>query len=213
MTLPIAVAMVVTLSSGCNRDARLAGRKLRDPKIRTVTYYDIKLDQDASPEQVAFVLLRAMRDDFLAKTDADREKAMDIQFDLCAADYLAARHQDSKVDRLEMLYRIVSHWTPTVSYYVGDIDTDWQKAKAQFVKLGPNPLPNSTDGAQQCQVVVPFADPGGDPNASVLLAIHLVQDGGYWRVLKLSFVPRARALPQRAGASPGTTDSTSGGDG
>ncbi len=194
--------MVAMLSGACDRDARLAGRKLRDPKLRAVTHYGVTLDQNASPDQVAFVLLRAMRDDFLAKTETDREKALDIQFDVSAAGFLAVGHGGG-IDRLETLYRIVHHWTPTVSHYVDDIYTDWAKAQARFKSVGPTPLPNRTDGAQKCQIITQLADPSGDPNANVLLAIHLVQDSGYWRVANLSFVQRARELRPKTGSSSG----------
>jgi len=191
--LPAAVATVAILSGACDRDARLAGQKLRDPKVGTVTHYDVTLDQNASPEQVVYVLLRAMRDDFLAKTDADREKALDTQFDVSAAGFLEVGHGNG-IDRLETLYRIVHLWTPTVSHYVNDIETDWSKAQARFKKVGPTAIPNRTDGAQKCQVITQLADPSGDPNANVLLAINLVQDNGYWRVVTVSFIERARSL-------------------
>ena len=37
-------------------------------------------------------------------------------------------------------------------------------------------------------------DPGGDPNASVLVVVGLVQDRGYWRVLSVAFSPQKRSL-------------------
>ena len=121
------------LTTGCSRDVRLTGRTIPSVTVRAVTHYGVTLDEPASPEQVAYVLLRAIRDDFLAGDEAAREAALAIQFDVCAARELAARNPTS-AHRDEFIYSIVHHWTPTVSHYVHDFEPDWAKSQGRFVR-------------------------------------------------------------------------------
>ncbi|MFQ5590373.1 MAG: hypothetical protein ACE5HE_04340 [Phycisphaerae bacterium] len=189
--------------SGCERNVRLAGKKIRHATVRAVTHYGMTLDEDAPPEQTAFVLLRAIRDDFLAPDAVARARALDTQFDVVAADVIAARNPTS-LTRDELVYHIVNHWTPTVSYYVNDFETDWEKAKSRFVRVGPIDAGRAEPGVQECQILMEARDPSGDPQAQVLLAIGLIQDGGLWRVTQVGFIADARALPdavRRAGDS------------
>ena len=79
---------LLVLAGACDRDARLAGRNLRNVTVRSVTHYDTTLDKNASPKQVTYVLLRAIRDDFKARTREEREAALDKQFDVSAGGVL-----------------------------------------------------------------------------------------------------------------------------
>ena len=185
--------------SGCDRDARLTGQNLREAAVGTVTHYGITLDQDASPERVAYVLLRAIHDDFLAEDETAREAAIDKQFDVCAANELVPESLPDH-ERREMLFRMVHRWAPAVGHYVHDFETEWEKAQARFTRLGMQPSPNSKGGGMECQVVMELEDPGGDPNARVLLAVGLIQDGGYWRVMRIAFAPSRRTLGPRGPA-------------
>lgn len=178
---------------GCSRDVRLADRKIRSATVGTVTYYGTTLDRDASPEQVTYVLLRAIRDDFLAKTDEVREAAIDKEFDLCAADVIADRNR-LQISRDEFIQNVVYRWTPTVSHYVHDFETDWEKARERFVLSGPRPVKGGGGDSRECEVFMEVDDPGGDPNARVVMAVYLAQDDGYWRVLHLGFDPRSRKI-------------------
>ncbi|MBU0719018.1 MAG: hypothetical protein KJ749_12270, partial [Planctomycetes bacterium] len=52
----------------------------------------------------------------------------------------------------------------------------------------------SEGAGERCRVVMQARDPGGEPNASVLVVVGLVRDRGYWRVLSVAFLPRTRSL-------------------
>ncbi|MCH8148342.1 MAG: hypothetical protein IH987_10165 [Planctomycetes bacterium] len=192
------VAVLLPIGA-CDRDARLAGRNLRDVTVGTVTHYGATLDKSATPEQVTYVLLRAIRDDFKAKTSEEREAALDKLFDVSAAGHLT-QGKASEIDRQETVFKIVNRWTPTVAHYVDDIETDWEKARLRLKISGLQPVTNRTDGTQQCKVITQLADPGGNPNAAVLLSVQLVQDSGYWRVLALQFLNSRRDLNPKAAA-------------
>ncbi len=188
-----AAVPAVVFWCGCGHDARLAGQKIRSPKVGTVTHYGVTLDRQAAPEQVAFVALRAIREDVSAKTDAERQAALDKQFDLCAANVLAAKNVSS-LPRDEFIHSVVYHWAPTVAHYVGDFETEWEKASARCVRRESNPAKESKGGATEAEIAMQVRDPGGDPNASVVLLVWLAQDEGYWRVTHLGFDPTRRTM-------------------
>ncbi len=202
---------VLVMTGACDRDARLAGRNLRDVSVGTVTHYGATLDKSATPQQVTYVLLRAIRDDFKSKTREEREAALDKLFDVSAAGYLT-RGKANEIDRRETVFRIVNRWTPTVAHYVDDIETDWEKAHVRLREFGLEPVKNRNDGTQQCKVITQLADPSGDPNAAVLLNIQLIQDSGYWRVVGLAYVNSRRNLnPKTAAGVPAKAGTASDG--
>ncbi len=178
---------------GCNRDARLAGKNIPSVTVKPVTHFGVTLDESASPKQVAYVLLRAVRDDFLADTEAEREAAMQVQFDVCAANVLASGNRTS-TSRDEFIYDVVYHWTPTVSHYVGDFETEWSVAASRLVQTEPAPVSETGDGALECEVRMQLNDPGGDPNARVVMIIWMVQDEGMWRATHLGFDATRRSI-------------------
>ena len=176
---------------GCGGDARLAGQKIRSATVRSVTHYGVTLDQQAAPEQVAFVLLRAIRDDVSAKSKEEREAALDKQFDLCAANVLQKRNRTS-MPRDEFIHSVVYHWAPTVSHYVGDFEMERDKAAARFVRKTPKTEAKASP--EECEVHMELADPSGEPKARVVVVIWMVQDGGFWRVTHLGFDPSRRSI-------------------
>jgi hypothetical protein len=174
----------------CGRDARLAGQKIPTFKGGTVSHYGVTLDQQASPEQVAFVLLRAIREDFEADGHEEREKALAVQYDLPAANELQARNR-TRAQRDEFIYKVVQRWTPTVAYYARNFDTDWNQAQNRLIRREGRSAPRSKLGGASCEVLLEVDDPGDD-RGRVVLTVWLVQDSGYWRVLHLGFQPARR---------------------
>lgn len=191
----IAAVLTMIAVSGCSRDVRLAGQKLRDVQVGTVTHYGLTLDENASPKKVAFVLLRAMREDFEASSDAEREAALDVQFDVAAANELQ-KFNTTGLTREEALFNFVYHWTPTVSHYAEQFPTEWDKAESRFLQVTPKADPEK-HGPDESQVLLEVNDPGGDPNGGAVLVVSLVKDKGYWRVLRVGFTPKLRELPGR----------------
>lgn len=187
---------------GCGRDARLADHRLRDPKVRDVEHYGLRLDKDATPQQVVFVLLRALRDDCQAATASDRESALDVQFDVAAASELRASSTSGRAPA-EFLYRMVYHWAPTVCYYAAQLPTEWAAAKDRFVLVGPLPSRNSRAATEESFVLMQFDDPAGDPNGDVVLSVNLVRDGGFWRVRRVGYEPSHRKLKLSSASASG----------
>ncbi len=189
----LATAFGVAVCLGCSRDVRLAGREIPTVSVRTVTLYGVTLDEHATPEQVAYVALRAIRDDFLASSRAAREDALEKQFDVSAAKLIESRNRTS-LSRDEYVYHVVYRWTPTVSHYVHDFATDWEAAKARLIRRDSVTEGSSDEDVRECEVRMEVDDPSGDPNARVVLVVWLAKDSGFWRVLHLGFDRTRRSV-------------------
>lgn len=177
---------------GCSRDVRLAGKNVRkNVSVKPVTLYGQTLDEKASPKQVAYAVLMAIRDDFLASNEIEREAALDKQFDLCAPTIIAQKYRFGQT-RDESVYQVVHRWTPTVSHYVGDFPTDWETADKRLVAL-KNKNASGGEGLET-QLVMEVNDPSGDPNARVVLAVYLAQEQKLWRATHLGFATSVRSI-------------------
>jgi hypothetical protein len=185
-------------AGGCKEDVMLHGAKIRHVEVGPVTDQGQVLDAEASPQQVTFVLLRAIRDDVLAGGDQEaREKAFQRQLDVCAAETIYKRYERQydpfPVDRDESVYKVVHSWAPTLARYVGAFDLAWREAGQRFVQ-GKGPQSASEETAT---VFVEADDPDGDPNASVVVQISLTREKGFWRVSQVGFYPDRRRLAKR----------------
>lgn len=190
----VGIVLVVGFTlTGCKRDVRLAGRKIRSVSVGAVTHYGVALDKEATPEQVAYVVLRAIRDDFLAKTPEERDAALDVQLELSAAGAIQARNRTG-TPKDEFVYNVVYHWTPTVSHYVKDFETDFEAAKARLRVTIPRAVKGADAADEQCHVLMEVKDPSGDPNAQAVMVIRMVREQGYWRVTNLGFEPTMRKV-------------------
>jgi hypothetical protein len=158
-----------------------------------VTHYGVTLDQEASPEQVAYVLLRSIREDVRATNETERESALDKQFDLCAADEIQ-RKNNTSLSRDELVHNIVWRWTPTVSHYVGGFELEQDKAVARFERRTLDSSLNAAANAGECEILMEVTGPEGDPNARVVMVIYFAKDNGYWRVTHLGFEPASRSI-------------------
>lgn len=206
----LACGLVVV--SGCNRDVRLAGRKLRNVTVRDVSHYGVTLEKAASPRQVAFVALRAVREDFLAANDAEREAALDKQFDVCAADVINARNLTG-MNRSEFIHNVVYRWTPTVSHYVHEFETSWERAEERLVVRDKGPAKEPVEEAVKCEVAMRVSDPNGNPKAGVVLLVWLARDNGYWRVVHMGFDPTRRSIKRVTSTGPARATDQADGDG
>ena len=179
---------------GCGRDARLVGKNLpTDLTIRPVTHYGLTLDDKATPQQVGFVLLRAMKEDYNAKDPEARKAAMNILYDITAMDDILALHPTG-LNPADSIYTVVKNWTPTVSHYAAQLPTEWESAKDRLTATKPQPTKTGRAGVMECQVLFQLDDPQGDPNGRAVFFGSLVQDKGLWRVRTVGFVPNRRIL-------------------
>lgn len=196
----ILFAAVAICMAGCGRDVRLAGQKLRQPTVQTVSMYGITLDESATPEQVAFAALRAVRDDVRAISEAAREEALDREFQLCAANEIANQNR-TRLSRDEHLTRVMLAWAPTISHYVDQFPTSWDEAATRLVRRASTRSGSAGEAPTATEVLLEVRDPGGDPGGGAVLVVWLVQDSGYWRVTHLGFLPGKRTIASVASAA------------
>lgn len=185
---------------GCREDARLAGRVIPHVEVRTVQDQGVTLGPEASPKEVAFVLLRAIRDDIRAGSDLDaRRRALKRQLAVCDPDYMYARYQRFYGDRAvaqrdEWVYKKVNLWAPTLAYYADAFDFDLPTAAALMKEGSSNKSEDWT--GQTTNVDLPVADPAGISGADVIVRVRLHRRGGeeaHWRVFGVGFAGRPQS--------------------
>ena len=202
-SLLVLVAAGCVFACGCQRDATLTGADIRKAEVRVVTDQGLVLDEQATPAQVAFVLLRAIRDEVRAPDPDTRERAFQRQFDLCAPETIYQAHHrfytrligSYTADRDETVYKVVRSWAPSVARYVDSFDLDWPAAEGLFARSAVGKA--ASDGSEITSVLVEAADPNGDPNASAVVKIDLTREKGFWRVRWVGFWPKNRHLGRR----------------
>ncbi len=195
----VPLAIVLGCGLGCSEDARLAGKAIPHVEVRTVEDQNITLSPEASPKQVAFVLLRAIRDDILAGEDLEaREKALDRQLAVCDPDYIHDLYLRFYGDRAttrrdEWVYGKVHVWAPTLAYYVDAFDFDLPTAEALMVEGGD---PVEKWAGQTTHVDLPAGNPKDVGAADVIVRVRLHRPGeeqGHWRVFSIGFAGRPPA--------------------
>lgn len=203
--LATTLALVALLShSGCSRDARLAGKKLREVKVQTVTDQGLTLGPlaaeadnaqvEESVKQVTFVLLKAIRDDVKAGGDvAAREAALDRQFAVAAPHRIYDSHARGLfrvVDtRDEAVHQTVQMWAPTLAYYAGEFDFDWPTA-SQRMQVAVTGKSDAKSEAPGRAVYLPLRDPNHPDDPARHARIELTRENGYWRVWWITFSAR-----------------------
>jgi len=182
------VLWLFTLVAGC-RDRHLAGQKLEPVEVKTVTAYGVSLGPEASPRQVAFVLLRALRDDVLAARRKDRQagkQAWATERSLAAPGRILAnlsRLLERATMRVELsateaVYKESKFWAPVVAHYVDCLDLTLEQAEARMYLL--------KDAAADVQhVLLDVENPADQSKATV--KVSLAQEAGYWRVYRVGF--------------------------
>ncbi|MCK4658334.1 MAG: hypothetical protein KAV82_02330 [Phycisphaerae bacterium] len=166
----------------------MAGAKLRDPVVVDVTIEGLTLGRNASPEEVAFALLKAIKEDMDAGGDQQaREKALDKQFKLAAPSAIHRQHVRAvgaeHASPKKSLYKTVKIWTPTLGHYANNFNFTLAEAKQRMQRdTQKNVARMQICKSGEAHVLLEVQDPSGDPNASVIIRIRLVQEEGRWRV-------------------------------
>lgn len=221
----VGLATVLALP-GCGRDARLADHDVRELPVGTVRACGRTLDTSASPEEVVFVLLKAVVDDFDAGDDMEaRERAFDTQLATCAPQEIKqtlARRRDYNPRELrELLYSTVRHWAPTLGFYRDDFRVEFATLKDRMYVI-ITPQQGDLPAHAQVYLNVAHPDPEQRPGADVVARFLLAEESGYWRIWWVGWEtstrnwktvpPRGINVPRRdRGLRGGTRAPTTGG--
>lgn len=188
---------LLAASNGCGKEDP------PPPPMETgpITAHGVTLDENATPQEVTFVLLRTLADDMAAARAGDREgqrKALEDTFALAAHDEIERRllkafnegkavsRESLGANKAEDLMNVIKLWTPIVGYYVESFDTELDHA------LKGMSVVEQTNTRTVIHYVVRHVptDEHPEPDAAIL-AVELapVTAGGkdYWRVLRVYF--------------------------
>lgn len=202
----VAVSATLVWAAGC------APSEVPPPaEVKTVSAYGLTLDESATPEQVVYVLLRAIADDVTAAQAHEHDKqreALLLTYRLGAYSVIEKRLVDvlnqslaSEVkslgkDRDRRLFDFVKGWAPIASHYVRGFDTDSRAAMARMsVQASP-------DG-ERIHVYYPVchdpqeSDPAKRQEATLDIELAKEKAGSrsYWRVARVAF--KGRDVPPR----------------
>ncbi len=193
------------------------------PATGPVTACGLTLDEHATPQQVAFVLLRALADDVQAAQTHRREDqraAQELAWSLAAYDVIAERLIESHnrtrpgapisslgADRDRRIWQVVHFWAPIVAHYVPGFDVDFQAAADKM-------LVAMSQDRRSAHVFYPTmrdpsqVEPAAQERAVIDVELHMQKAGDqeYWRVARVAFTgPRqllAHTRPATAPADP-----------
>ena len=200
----VLIALLATALGGCSKPQE---EKAPPLVVKTVDSKGVSLGPQASPQQVAYVLLSALAEDVRASQahrSEDQKVARDLAFSLVAPKALEARilgvnaqfrgKREARLeDRDQKLYIITNSWAPIVAHYIADFPAD-PAAAAQRMWVRYNP------GMTVAHVYLVVAhDPAEADSAkreTATLDIEMAREapdaGGdpYWRAVRISYLGR-----------------------
>ncbi len=199
-----------SLGFGCSKQEE----EVPPVTIQTVEAYGIRLDETATPKQVAYVLLRSLADDVFASQAFQRDQqrqALEQTFALAAYSEIErrllqayganAKWEEGQRDR--ELFRVVNCWAPIVAHYVASFDTDFEAASRKMQVA-------IEAGEKRADVSYPVChDPSIEDPAkreAVILRIELSREEAdgklYWRVGRVVYGGLAGGTHTRPASQP-----------
>ncbi len=164
-----------------------------------VTSHGMTLDENATPEQVVWVLLSAIREDVRTKVNSPEWKdLMKLQCRLANVELLRSRAgtagRGRYLDSDVLFFRIVRGWAPALNYYAEYFDDEFEAARARMTSepISDPRLPEKYHPIQAVNYVLPAAEFDGPVRRSrgvnIQFALSKTQNG-YWRVYAVSLGP------------------------
>ncbi len=214
----LAAAVVLSVLGGC-RNQEAPPEDLKPVVVGPVEMHGVSLGPDATPQQVTYVLMQALKETATAGRlrERDRErrkKLMENQLQLAAPQRIYRNlHADAETagiaarQRDEAVYRIVKLWAPIVARYVDSFPADPAQGTAAMRLRWLDKDKEKGDARVSYDVTDPV------DGSQVTLQVYLTQetgpDGGakYWRVYRLGYVPFGQddpAATRRATTAPTT---------
>ncbi len=195
----IVVATGVILACGCT-DRR--GQQISDyvpASNGVVTSHGMTLDENATPEQVVWVLLSAIREDVRTKVNTqDWKDLMKLQCQLANVELLRSRAgtagRGRNLDSDGLFFSIVRGWAPALNWYAESFDDEFEAARARMTSKPINDprLPEKYYPIQVVNYVLPAAELDGpvcqNGGVNIQFALSKTQNG-YWRVYAVSLGP------------------------
>lgn len=192
--------------SGCGH----ADADVPKAEVKTFEAYGLTLGPDASPQQVAYVLLKSIADDYAAaraKDHAAQKKAQELTYSVAAPGVIEQRlvatanainpnlkKQSLGEDRDAKIFKTVHYWAPIVGHYVPTF------ANADFQTVARDSWVTITPDGETAHVYYPVShdpaekDPDKAETATISIELNreAAQAGGpkYWRVSRVRYLGR-----------------------
>lgn len=215
------LALGAAVLTGC-KNQEAPPETLKPIVVGPVELYGMTLGPQATPQQVTYALMQALRETVKAGQHYEREaakKQIEVELQLCAAariyhNVFASTGTPESItprDRDAMVYKIVKVWAPIAARYVDSFTPDAAKAIAAMrVKRL-----NETDTRVSYDVVDPV------DQTKVTFQVYLTQEAGsepahsaekFWRVYRLGYAPFGRddGRPGPAQTRPAATQPAAG---
>ncbi len=157
------------------------------------------LDENATPEQVVWVLLSVIREDVRTKVNTPEWKdLMKLQCQLANVEMLRSRTDAAGggryIDSDGLFFSIVRGWAPALNCYAEYFEDEFEAAKARMTSEPKNDtrLPEEFRPSHIVDYVLPAAEFDGPAHLSrgvnIRFALSKTQNG-YWRVYAVSLGP------------------------
>ncbi|HOW19623.1 MAG TPA: hypothetical protein PLC79_11345 [Phycisphaerae bacterium] len=217
---PVVCILLAAALAGC-QNQEVPPETLKAIVVGPVELYGVHLGSQATPQQVTYALMQALRDTAKAGQHHDRQafkKGIETQLRLCApsriysnVDVSAAPAAVASPEQSAVIYKIVKLWAPIAARYVDSFDADAAKAVAAMraVSLSDKDVRVSYD----------VVDP--TDQSRVIFQVYLTQEPGtepghtgekFWRVYRLDYAPygRGEAATRPAASRPAATHPATG---
>jgi hypothetical protein len=177
-------------------------------EVKTVEAYGVTLDASATPQQVAYVLLRSIADDYAAASSKDRvaqRKAQELTFALSAPGVMEerlvqatnqinpnAKKKDLGKDRDEKLFKTVHSWAPIVGYYLASFEKITQQELNDRSWLAFSADQKTANLFMPVSHEAATAAAADAETATMNIELNHEAAGGseYWRVSRVRFLGR-----------------------
>lgn len=178
---------IVAFLGGC-KDPTIIGYELKPVETGPVEAYGLILDENSPPQDVVFVMFRAVLDDIQAAREHNREaqlEALNLQASIAASAWMHATFQRA-LDRKSMpvqvtpeqsVFKLIRFWAPMLGHYIDSVATD-HDILVDGMSVGIRDELN--------EAVVRY-DLSGKDGTTATAQIELIREGGYWRIKKLGF--------------------------
>ena len=197
---PVVCILLAAALAGCqNQEA--PPETLKAIVVGPVELYGLHLGAQATPQQVTYALMQALRDTAKAGQRHDRQafkKGIEVQLQLCApsriysnVDINAAPAAAASPEQSAVVYKIVKLWAPIAARYVDCFEVDAAKAIAA--------MRAAQVSDKDVRVSYDVVDP--TDQTRVVFQVYLTQEPGtepghtsekFWRVYRLDYAPYGR---------------------
>ena len=149
--------IIMLCLSGCDSRPKLEASDFLPASDEVVTAYGVTLDEHATPEQSAWVLLMAARDDVrTAIHSPEWRELMKLQCRLADVELLREMaNKDAALSREKadaIFFRMIKSWASALNYYAEFFDDEFEAARARMT-LRNAVSPRLPEGRRNIQLV------------------------------------------------------------